>query len=478
MPTESHDQAPAVATDEPSSPDVAFTLITEFGDDATLPASATAPDLSSAPAPARPPTLAPAPSSTTAATTAAPAPPTTHAPASATTAASTATTAPTSLTPSPSPTATTELATAPAPAEDYAAEMRRSADQLAAAITDLFLPAAPPQWEQLRLGFSVTVAAVSGDAVFLVDDAPVVVEIPTEARELVQALRAITVPPGERAWWQVTLVRGRTGTTSYEFGYGDVAFPVDRLLPTAAYRADLEHFPRERLPVWLAARLRVDAGAQPLPQVLNQARLDRGPATSVRFLTAQTVWARWATVAAAAVAIGTEWGPRITGATAVFEGTDGSGSTLHLLPRGRAVLSGGLWNAPELDAAYNDGAQLPEYYAGVPDWLDGSVVNHRAFSGQLSFCYWWDGTNWSSGQSPAPTTIGAAIPCVWTPATVADIVCAVLGASASRPAVEDLLTAAESGSVTSDLAEAAFTTEDYTDVPGAWSQLALAGLTR
>ncbi|CAM4525320.1 hypothetical protein NONI108955_43155 [Nocardia ninae] len=356
--------------------------------------------------------------------------------------------------------------------------MRRSADQLAAAITDLLLPVAPPRWEQLRLGFSVSVAAVSGDAVFLVDDAPVAVEIPADARELVQALRAVTVLPGERAWWQVTLVRDRTGSTSYEFGYGDVAFPVDRLLPTAAYRADLEHFPRERLPVWLAGRLRVEARAQQLPQMLTQARLDRAPATSVRFLSAQTVWARWATVAAAAVAIGTEWGPRIFGATAVFEGTDGSGSTLHLLPRGRAVLSGGLWNAPELDAAYNDGAPIPEYYAGVPDWLDGSVLNHRAFTAQLSFCYWWDGADWSSGQSPEPTTIGPAIPGVWTPATVVDIVCAVLGTSASRPAVEDLLTAAESGSVTSDLAEAAFATEDYTDVPAAWSQLALAGLTR
>ncbi|WP_135235268.1 hypothetical protein [Nocardia sp. CS682] len=355
--------------------------------------------------------------------------------------------------------------------------MRRSADQLAAAITDLLLPAAPPRWEQLRLGFSVTVAAVSGDAVFLVDDAPVVVEIPAEAAELVQTLRAVTVLPGVRAWWQVHLVRDRIGTTSCEFGYGDVAFPVDRLLPTAAYRADLEHFPRERLPVWLAGRLRVEAGAHQLPQALSQARIDSAPATPVRFLTAQTVWARWATVAAAAVAIGTEWGPRIIGATAVFEGTDGSGSTLQLLPRGRAVLSGGLWNAPELDAAYNDGAQLPQYFAGVPDWLDSSVLNHRAFTAQLSFCYWWDGTDWSSGQSPMPTTVGAAIPGVWTPATVVDIVCAVLGASAARTAVEDLLAAAESGSVTRDLAVAAFTTDEHTDVPGAWSQLALAGLT-
>ncbi|MFI9504712.1 hypothetical protein [Nocardia sp. NPDC052566] len=356
--------------------------------------------------------------------------------------------------------------------------MRWSASKLVTAITDLLLPAGPPGWEQLRVGFSVTVGAVSGDAVFVVDSEAVGIEVPMEAVELVQALRMVTVRAGARAWWQVTLVCGRTGSASCEFGYGDDPFPVDRLLPTAAYRADLEEFPRERLPVWLAGRLRVDDGAQHMPQVLNRARLERAPATSVRFLAAQTVWARWATVAAAAVAVGTGWGPRIVGATAVFEGTNGSGSTLHLLPRGRAVLSGGVWNAPELDAAYNDGAQVPEYYAGVPDWLDGSVLNHRAFTAELSFCYWWDGTGWSSGQSPAPTTIGAAIPGLWTPPTAVDIMCGVLGPTASRSALEDLVTAAESGSVTTDLAAAAFTTNEDTDIPGAWSQLALAGLTR
>ncbi|PXX61715.1 hypothetical protein DFR70_108273 [Nocardia tenerifensis] len=323
----------------------------------------------------------------------------------------------------------------------------------------------------------MTVAAVTGDAVFLADDEPIAVEMPSEAAELAQALRAVTVLPDEQAWWHLTLVRNRTGAPTYEFGYGDAPFPVDRLLPTAAYRADLEHFPRERLPVWLAGRLRAGDGTEQLPQALTRARLDRAPATPVRFLAAPTVWARWATVAAAAVAIGTEWGPRILGSTAVFEGTDGSGSTLHLLPRDRAVLSGGIWNAPELDAAYNDGAQVPEYYAGLPDWLDGSVLNHRAYTGQLSFCYWWDGEDWSSGQSPDPTAVGAAIPGLWTPETVIDIVCGVLGPSASRPAVAELLMAAETNSATIELATAAFSTDEHTDVTAAWSQLAMAGLT-
>lgn len=379
---------------------------------------------------------------------------------------------------------TTELATPPiseptteAEHEDREYELRRSADKLATEITELLLPSAPPRWQRLRMRFSVTVAAVSGDAEFLHDDVPTVVEIPTEAGELVQALRALTIAPDERAWWLVSLTREESGAVGYEFGYGDVAFPADRLLPTAAYRADLAQFPRERLPVWLAARLWAENEGRSLPATLAAARIERAPATPVRFLPAPTVWARWAVVAAAAVAIGTEWGPRILGATGVFEGTDGSGASLHLLPRGRAVLSGGVWNAPELDAAYNDGAPVPAYYAGAPDWLDDSVLNHRAHTAQLSFCYWWDGAAWSSGQSPAPTTIGPAIPGMWTPETVIDIVCRVLGATASRPAVAALLTAAESGSVTSALAEAAFHPAEPADLAGAWSQLAVAGLT-
>ncbi|WP_330179070.1 hypothetical protein OHB26_21515 [Nocardia sp. NBC_01503] len=365
-------------------------------------------------------------------------------------------------------------------ADDHRGDHRRSAEKLALDITESLLPAAPPQWRQLRLAFSVTVAAVTADAVFVIsDDETVTVEVPSTAVELVQALRLVTVGPEDRAWWQVVIGRDRSGVTECEFGYGDLPFPPNRLLPAAAYRADLAEFPRERLPVWLAARLAVDDGRQRLPELLTRARIDRrGPATPVTFLEPGTALARWATVAAAAVAIRTEWGPRILGSTAVFEATNGSGSTLQLLPGGRAVLSGGVWNAAELDAAYHAGGPLPEFYAGVPDWLDIPALNPRAATGELSFCYWWDGDGWWSGESPAPTEIGAAVPGLWTPATVVDIVCGVLGDSASRPAVTDLVAATESGWVTPDLVESAFTTDEDTDIPGAWTQLAVAGLTR
>ncbi|MGY2063465.1 hypothetical protein ACW9HQ_51945, partial [Nocardia gipuzkoensis] len=161
-------------------------------------------------------------------------------------------------------------------------------------------------------------------------------------------------------------------------------------------------------------------------QAVIQSRADRDRgvfATAVGLPDPRLMWARWAVVAAAAVAVRSEGGPRILGATGLFEATNGSGSTLHLLAGQRAVLSGGVWNAAALEAAYNGGAPLPNYYAGAPEWLANPILNQRAATGLLSFCYWWDGTGWYRGESPEPPQIGAAIPGLWTTGTVVDIVC-------------------------------------------------------
>ncbi|MEU7145834.1 hypothetical protein ABZ942_40775 [Nocardia sp. NPDC046473] len=374
--------------------------------------------------------------------------------------------------------AVTEVTPAAPPDERDA--VRRYADELAADITELLVPAGPPRWQRLYLTCSATVAAVTGDAVFVTETGDsVAVAVPATATELIQLLRTVTVALADRAWWLVELRRDRGGSTVTEFGYGDLPFPPSLLQPAAAYRADLERFPRERLPVWLAAYLAVEDGRTRLSELLTRAHLDsETPAIPVEFLEPRLMWARWAIVAAAAVAAESDWGPRVIGSAAAFESTDGSGSTLHLLPRGRAVLSGGVWDAPELDAAYNDGAPMPEYYGGLPDWVDAPVLNHRAVAGLLSFCYWWDGTGWYRGQSPGPAGIGAAIPGMWTPETVTGIVCAVLGDAASRSAVADLVAAAESGAVSRDTVRAAFGGADRTAAAAGFTQLALAGLTR
>jgi hypothetical protein len=91
------------------------------------------------------------------------------------------------------------------------------------------------------------------------------------------------------------------------------------------------------------------------------------------------------------------------------------------------VLSGGVWNAPELAAAYNDGIRLPDLYAGAPEWVAGQVLNHRAASGLLSFCYWWENGRWYCGESPGPDRFIEAVPGVWTSDTVVDMVSGLLG---------------------------------------------------
>ncbi|WP_019929534.1 hypothetical protein [Nocardia sp. BMG111209] len=373
-------------------------------------------------------------------------------------------------------------ATATGTAYDPQPDIHAYAAELATDITDVLLGDAPRGWQQLTVAATVTVSAIAADALFI--DAAgesVPAEVPEAAAGLLRLLRTVTTPLSEHPWWRVQLRRTATGPAAYEFDYGDRPFPVSQLLSPADYRADLEAFPRERLPVWLAAHLDERRPQLRTPrQSVVRARIDRDAGTvadPVRLLHPDLLWSRWATIAATAAAVGSDWGPRMLGATAVFEATNGSGATLHRLPGDRSVLSGGVWNAPELDAAYNDGAPMPDYFAGAPEWVSAPVLNPRVFTGLLSFCYWWDGAGWYRGRSPAPARIGAAIPGLWTAATVTDVVCGVLGAHAPRSAIDDLVAAAESAAVTRETVAAAFDLGEDADLVGAYAQFALAGLT-
>jgi hypothetical protein len=100
-------------------------------------------------------------------------------------------------------------------------------------------------------------------------------------------------------------------------------------------------------------------------------------------------------------------------------------------------------------------------------------------TGLLSFYYWWDGTGWYRGQSPEATQIGAAIPGLWTPDTTVDIICSVLSEAVSRPAVTELVDAAQNRSITADVVLRAFDAGGTidTDLAGAMYQFAVAGLT-
>ncbi|MFC9995530.1 DUF6585 family protein [Nocardia sp. NPDC127526] len=181
------------------------------------------------------------------------------------------------------------------------------------------------------------------------------------------------------------------------------------------------------------------------------------------------MWSRWATIAAALVAIRSEVGPRISSATmATFEGSTGSGSTFRRLPRDRAVFSGGTIDHGPTQAL-----------AGAPEWITTSVLNSRTHDGRLNFCYWWDGGHWYRGQSLDAALLSNAMPGIWTDGTVADVVTGLVDhrpGDHSRQAVARLQSAAAHQAVTRAHLEEVFGGGNL-DVDGAYNQFVLAELT-
>ncbi|MFD6158123.1 hypothetical protein ACFWF7_11000 [Nocardia sp. NPDC060256] len=346
--------------------------------------------------------------------------------------------------------------------------------------------AGPDGWQSLEAVFSLTAAGGIAYGLYY-DDADQVsrIEPSAEVTELVLRHRELSAQLGDGPWWRMLVDLEATGEVEVDYDYGDEPFPDDQLLAPDAYRADLEAFPREQIPVWLAAYVFHDERQWRSPeQAAEQARTDReANITSMlardEFPALPVLWARWATIAAAFVAIGSGLGPRIRPALGIFEGAARSGSTLFVLPGGRAVLSGGVWNAPELDAAYNDDDELPDLYAGAPDWVANQVLNARAAQGMLSFCYWWANGTWHRGESPSADQLSAAVPGVWTAETVVDILCRLSGdepTEQQREAAATLVDAAEAGVVTRDTLTALFDEPDH-NIDGAMYQLSLAGIT-
>ncbi|RDI55331.1 hypothetical protein [Nocardia mexicana] len=376
----------------------------------------------------------------------------------------------------------------PAPEQDSSvalSQLEERAGELAQEIASALAAAGPEGWSRLEAAFALTVAG-GVRTVFFYDDADQVaqVEPSAEVTELVGRQREVSAELGDGPWWRMLIEVDSDGEVEVDYDYGDVPFPDEHMLAPEAYVADLEAFPREWLPVWLAAYIRHGNRQWRSPQqAAVRARADRDiGVAAVRshddFPALPVAWARWATIAAAFVAVGSEWGPRILPALGVFEGSARSGSTLYVLPGGRAVLSGGVWDAPELNAAYNEGAPLPDLYAGAPAWVTNQVLNPRAGRGLQSFCYWWEGGAWHRAESPTSDRLSAAVPGIWTVDTVIDVVGGLVGGSEDdemRSAAAVLVAAAEAGVVTRDTLAALFTGPDD-DLDGALHQLSMAGL--
>ncbi|WP_406235154.1 hypothetical protein [Nocardia sp. NBC_01009] len=343
----------------------------------------------------------------------------------------------------------------------------------------------PTGWQRVDAVFVVTVVGEIAQLVYSMGEQAVPMDPPEVVLALVRELRAVAAGSEAGPWWRMLVVLSSSGELEVDYDYGEEPFPAGQLFAPEVYRADLEAYPRDKLPVWLAAHIgHGDRQLRTPQQAAAQARADRAERVWAvlaenEFPPFPVMWARWATISAAFVAAKSDWGPRIVPWAGVFEGSGRGGSTLYALPAGRGVLSGGVWNAPTLDAVYNGGAPMPKLYAGAPDWVVDSVLNPRTASGLLSFCYWWEAGRWYRGQSPGAGDCATALPGVWTGDTTIGIVARLVADDSDNDATEAiaaLLAAAETGSVTRATLVEVFGDDGRFDIDGALYQYSAAGL--
>ncbi|WP_433526787.1 hypothetical protein ACQPZ2_19205 [Nocardia pseudovaccinii] len=355
---------------------------------------------------------------------------------------------------------------------------------LADRIADGLRRLAPPGWQRLEAWFALTVVAES--ALLMVDDGSrsIRCQVSDAVWEMVRRHRRLSAGPESGPWWRL-LVRIDTDSVEIVADQGlDEPFPGEQLFAPDAYLADVEHYPRGRLPVWLAAYLgRGEPQSRPPQAAAHGMQADRraglrAVAVDGELPELAVLWARWAVLAAAFVAVGSRRGPRIGPSVGIFESAGHSGSTLTLLPGDRAVLSGGVWNAPVLDAAYNGSGVMPKFFVGAPDWVADPVLNPRAITGVLSFCYWWEAGRWYRGESPPIPECAPALPAVWTVSTTAGVVDSLLGdrSAGSPDAAELLVLAAQAGAVTREAMVHVVGDGDGIDSDGGLFQLMLADL--
>ncbi|WP_157762203.1 hypothetical protein [Nocardia yamanashiensis] len=339
-----------------------------------------------------------------------------------------------------------------------------------------------PGWERLDVAIAMTVTDEAAQMVLSSGQQAALARPSTALLAALREHRQLSARSADGPWWRFLAAVTEGDGVQVEYDFGAEPFPGEHLFPAHAYRADLETYPRRRLPVWLAAYIgnegvQVRTPADAFARSLTEADAGIHAVRDSGVLPALPVlWARWAVVSAAFVAMNSPWGPRVTTALGWFEGSGHSGCSLHRLPAGRAVLSGGIWNAPELDAFYNDQAPLPELYRGAPDWVAAPVLNPRADSGLLSFCYWWDSDEWRRGESPAAEALRAALPGIWSTADTVDVIAQLIG-NADRAALETLVLAAEGGYVSrAHLLNALG--RNVPDIGGGYYQLMLAGVVK
>ncbi|WP_410873864.1 hypothetical protein [Nocardia sp. A7] len=341
----------------------------------------------------------------------------------------------------------------------------------------------PPGWQELSAVFTMTVA-LGGGQVNYVDAEEQVLQasVPEDVLALAAEQRVVSADAGDGPWWRLLMRLDTEGELEVDYDYGDDPFPDDQLFAPEAYLADLAEYPRRELPMWLSAYLFHDDRQTRSPAVAaERARADRESGTAAvathdELPELPAIWVRWTVLSAAFVAVRSEWGPRIMPSFGWFEGAQRSGATLYLLPRARAVLSGGVWEADALRAAYRNGSELPPVYAGAPAWVTDQVLNARAATGMVSFCYWWLEDRWYRGAGSETDRIDEAMPGIWSDDAAELVVRGLIGAgpgSLAADHVADLLVAAYEGALTRGHVLAVFGAD--ADIDSAMHQLTMSG---
>lgn len=362
------------------------------------------------------------------------------------------------------------------PDEATAAEASRLIDPIVQQLAQL----GPPAWHRFHAEFAFTASAEVAQLRFWSDGHSGLVPVPETIAELVRRQRHVAARMPAGPWWRLLLTVSNRGETTVEYDYGDEPFPDDQLLRPEHYRNDLATYPRPRVPVWLAGYV---AGhtAQGRPPHLAQvsvpadAAAGRGAGAAPEIPALRDIWARWAVLSAAHVGVGSDWGPRIHPGYAWYESDRRSGSTLFVLPGERAVLSGGRWNSPLLDAAYNGPAPLPALYVGAPAWVTDSVLNTRNRNGLLTFCFWWTNGQWLRGATDTSDELDGPLPAVRTPEDTVRAMASQTGAGTGEQCLA-LLTAATQHSATPGDVAAILPGRSDAEVASAIDQLSLAGV--
>lgn len=369
---------------------------------------------------------------------------------------------------------------AEAPASSDEAATAEEASRLVEPIVQQLAQLGPAGWEEFSAEFAFTVSSQIAQLQFFSEDRAGLVPVPQSIADLVSRQREVAARMPAGPWWRLLLTCTNRGEMAVDYDYGDEPFPDDQLVAPEHYRRDLETYPRSRVPVWLAGYVSGTAAQGRGPRQAAAAATADAAAGHTAIATndvppLRDVWARWAVLSAAHVGVGSEWGPRIYPGYGWYESDRRSGSTLYVLPGDRAVLSGGKWNSELLDAAYNDGAPMPDLFTGAPAWVTDNVINTRNRNGLLTFCYWWANGQWHRGATDTAGELDVPLPPVRTPEDTVRAMVDQAGPG-SADACEALLALAAIGNATPGAVAAIFADRSDADIDSAANQLSLAGL--